>query len=282
MTKLIKCFAILIFCVNDLKSQDLPKAVVLKISGQADIYRKGRKIALQQKDIVSIGDTIGLQKSAVLKLFTQAGKIIETKGPARFIYIVSPRESGSIGITEKFLELLWHDLIKPSRKTGMNPEAIGGAVGGAKRGCNISKQPANGIITSEDTLHFAWDALPGAGNYVFTLKDAEKNEIFNIVTTDTFLILLKRGLLKAEVNNYYWNVTTNREEGDMCDATNSFAFVSKTEMKKRINELVEQVPKEPDDFIYNLKISNQLALKGYYREATEYYEMAYEAYIGQQ
>lgn len=265
--------------INQLTAQVLPKAVVYTITGNVSVFRNGKNVLLKQKDYIFYDDIISIKKSATITLFTQDGKFIELNQAQRYSYkdLQQSLQIRKIGITEKYLELIWHDLFKPSsEKSGLSTKSIGGATGGARRGdCDINIEPLNKSKLSDDTLFFSWKKVPNATFYKFALADNSNNEYFNIMTTDTVLILLKRGLLKDEANTYYWSVDAGGDKMGNCSVvSNAITITSSAEKQIQINALIKEVPNDSDEFIYKLKISDKLAINGWYKEAFEYAKQA--------
>jgi hypothetical protein len=275
--KIIKTTVCLFFTLNAYTQRvQLPNAGVYTIVGKASVKRHGKLVILKQKDYIFDNDTIMVGKSSALTLFTKEFKYLEIRQPGMYPFstLSGGLDAKPVGISKKFAELLWHEFFKPENiKSIISPSAIGGAIGGASRGeCSLLIEPSNNLKLSNDTLFISWRRFQNAKKYRLTLEDNSQNELLNVITKDTTIVLLKRGLLKGESNQFTVTVTPDNDLNEACSSSKiKFTLFSVNESKIIIEALLKQEPSDTNEFLYNIKVSNALALNGWYYEAYEYY-----------
>ncbi len=263
-------------------SAQLPQCYVSTITGSATVARSAGITPLKKGDFIFKTDTIVVKNTSALTLIDYGNKYIVINKPGKFTYkdlqkylAVKPT-----GITESFLKFVWEDLFKPETGAGqVSSSSIGGVTGGASRGgCDMVREPLNGSRMSSDTVYFSWRAVASAKLYRFTLQDPSRNDIINILTRDTSLAILKKDLMQADSASYFWNIAPDVNVSSSCaQPANYFILRSLPGEQKEVQAIIDNASADEDPFIRQLRISNILALKGWYKESFEYYLKAKEA-----
>lgn len=255
----------------------MPEAYVYTIAGKAAVIKSGKQKKLAQKDWLFSTDTITIQAASSLTLCTKDFKFLEITRPGTYPYneLEKTLNHEKTGVMHKLAHFIWHDLFKPENvQSVMSPEAIGGAVGGSKRGCDLKMYPSDNYKTNRDTLRFVWRTLNATASYQFTLKDESAHEIINIITRDTQLVILSRGLLKENSGSFSWNVLAN-DGGSSCATSGNSSFSDLTlfateESKMQIEQLINTIQGDKNSFRYCIDVTNTLAAAGWYDEAYQY------------
>jgi hypothetical protein len=255
-------------------SAQLPQAFVYTIIGEATSLHNGKQAVLKQGSYIFYGDIILAKNKAVITLLNDERKFIVVNKPGKYAYeeLLKTISGKVIGITEAYFKLLWKEFFSPQSQLRASPQAIGMATGGASRGlCDFLINPPTSIKTGDDTLFFRWNALPDAKAYKFTIKKGGDEEIINIITKDTSLTLLKRGLIAEDSNTYYWGIVPEPVSNGCNGSLNNFTVFTLREMQKQVNRIVNSVQPDTDLFLYNITISNLLGMSGWQEEAYQYY-----------
>jgi hypothetical protein len=258
----------------------LPQAFVYTIIGEATSLHNGKQSVLKQGSYIFYGDVITAKNKAVITLLNDDRKFIIVNKPGKYTYeeLLKTISGKVIGITEAYFKLLWKEFFSPQSQLRVSPQAIGLATGGASRGgCDFLINPPSRIKTVADTLFFQWNILPGAKTYRFTLKKNGDEEIINIITKDTSLMLLKRGLMAEDSNTYYWGIMSEPVLNGCNESLSNFTIFTVRELQKQINRIVNSVPPDADLFLYNIAISNLLGVNGWQEQAYQYYLKAMAA-----
>ena len=250
----------------------MPQCYVSTITGSASVIHNAKTSVLKKGDFIFKADTIIAKPAAVVTLIDYTNKILTLNKAGKFTYADLQKSlvSKSTGITEAYFKFIWEDLFKPEAREAISPRNIGGATGGASRNaCDLMVSPLNSSKFSDDTLFFNWHTAANTKLYKFTLVDKSKNDIINILTKDTTVAILKKDLLQAETTAYYWKVSAGSNNCAVADSY--FTITSVPEKDKEVTAILNAVSNDGDAFIYNLKVSDILAQKGWHKQAFDYY-----------
>jgi hypothetical protein len=251
----------------------IPSACVLTAVGNS--YKAGR-ILLKPRSFILREDSIIVTKGAVLSILGDDNTyiVINQIGKYKYSELKKHFDMKPTGISERFFKLIWNGLFKSASEQRISKgEVIGNAFGATIKGsCDDLIEPVNNFMLSRDTILFRWKSTEDAETYKFTLKNEKQDELINLITHDTVLTLLKRGLLINSSTTYYWNLTpVGSKTVDCSDSPHFFVVMSKSECQKRVKNLVQQVPINADEALYLLKLSEHLALNGFYDESQKHY-----------
>ena len=123
--------------------------------------------------------------------------------------LVKTKQDQVPGVTQKYLNLVWNELLNPKQDyTNFSNSNVGGVYGGVSRGdaCNNLIFPIKGLRTSSDSLHFKWLNTSPATSYELLIYNNEGKEVVNMPVKDTEKTLDIVQSLHAVTGNYYWLV----------------------------------------------------------------------------
>jgi hypothetical protein len=252
----------------------LPQAGVYNMVGKTTLIRNGKSVLLKQKDLLYIGDYLQLPNGSFVRIFTQDYKFIEINKPGKYKFdslykkfIVKEK-----GLTAKYAEMVYHELFQPQKlKEAISPKTIGRVKGAVTRECNLFITPNTNFKSANDTINIIWQATNTSTAYLLTIEDENGKELFNIVTKDTLVTLLKKGLLKSNYTTYRLLLSSETE----CKKSETqFTIFSSVEKQNQVEKIVAAIPKDDDTFFYYLKIADALGNEGWYLEAFEYHKKA--------
>lgn len=275
------CVALFLLCTTKFSfaQTELPKALVITITGNASIYHNNKPKQLKQYQQIFSNDVIHVKKATIIELIDIDGQSVTINQPGSYNYktLKQNLKEKPNNIVAKFFNMLWDDFFRPPpERIPVTEKSIGIVSGGSPRGnCNSMIDPLDKSKLCEDTITFRWHPVIGYSSYQFTLEDEQRNEILNIILKDTVIIFLKRGLLKDVSNAYSWKVIAEQSQLVSCaQVFNSFTIAAKSERDRQVNEIIAETARNTDEFIFYMNISKNLALKGWHHESFEYYKKA--------
>ena len=138
----------------------VPEYFVNLVTGKAAITKPGSgPVAIKQKDTVYKNDKIVLEKGTELTLVNKSGNylVLNAAGTYRNSDLAKMDIIKNEGITKRFLELAFHELLDPHHDfEKFKKENAAGVSGGVFRGdeCRNRIFPVNGLKTSATSIVF--------------------------------------------------------------------------------------------------------------------------------
>ncbi|HUS00859.1 MAG TPA: hypothetical protein VMY77_03990 [Chitinophagaceae bacterium] len=219
----------------------IPEYYVYLVKGDIKIaHPKAKIVPLKQNSLVFKEDEFIVTKNSEVTLVNRDAKyiVINKQGKIKINDLGKSIHNSYTGVTEKYLKLLWHELLDPNYDySKFKLQNIAGVYGGVSRGeenCENVIFPISGLKTSFDSLHFFWKKIDSINTYHMVIYDATGEKIFNKAVSDTQLIisLSKEGLIK---NGKY--VLSIKEPLSGCEegTAHVFEILSKEQEQKIIN-----------------------------------------------
>lgn len=226
----------------------LPEYYVYLVKGNV-LQKKpnGPATPVKQKELVYKTDVLIINKDAALTLVNKEQKnlVLTEAGSYRVADLGKKLHVSNTGITKKYLNLLWHELLDPNYDySKLKKENLAASWGGVSRGdlCNNRIFPINGLKTSADSIHFRWEATSPSSIYTLQLFNGDGTEVMTKELKDTLAVLPVKQVVNSRNGKYYWLVKSN--DGTCEDEVPLyFEILSKDEEVKLIQGLLAL----PDD-----------------------------------
>ena len=162
----------IVFCRQSMAQ--LPDYYVYLVTGEITITKPGAKpVVVKQKDLVFKNDILVLKKGTSVTLVDKDASFftLNNQLSCRGSDVVKKaNKKSNDGVTGKYLQLLYHELLDPSHDfEKFKKENIAGVRGGVSRGdeCNNRIFPVNGLKTSRYSLVFRWHKTSPSSDYSF-------------------------------------------------------------------------------------------------------------------
>lgn len=189
----------------------IPEYYVYLVKGDIKIvHLKSKPVLLKQNSLVFKDDELILTKNSEVTLVNRDSKylVINKEGKTKIRELLQGRHDTYTGVTKKYLQLLWHELLDPNYDySKFKLQNIAGVYGGVSRGDEDCKNlifPISGLKTSSDSVQFIWKKSNPNNNYNLFIYDVTGKEVFSKTLRDTqFIISLSKNLLLAK-GKYVW------------------------------------------------------------------------------
>jgi hypothetical protein len=207
-----KLLFVSIFFAASYCNAQLPDYYTYLVKGQATVMKPGAKaMLLKQNSFIYKADEIALQNGAEVTLVDKDQNffVLRSAGIYPAKGLVKTKGAQVPGVTQKYLSLVWNELLNPKQDyANFSNSNVGGVSGGVFRGlaCNNLIFPIKGLRTSSDSIHFKWlNTSPGA-DYMLLIYDHAGKEVLNMQVADTQKTLSLAQSLHSVTGNYYWLV----------------------------------------------------------------------------
>ena len=204
----------IVFCRQSVAQ--LPDYYVYLVTGEITITKPGAKpVVVKQKDLVFKNDVLVLKKGTSVTLVDKDASFftLNNQLSCRGSDVVKKaNKKSNDGVTGKYLQLLYHELLDPSHDfEKFKKENIAGVRGGVSRGdeCNNRIFPVNGLKTSQYSLVFRWHKTSPSSDYSFFIYDAQGTELVSAKSKDTFLVVSLHEKLRGKPGKYFWRVISH-------------------------------------------------------------------------
>jgi hypothetical protein len=206
-------FLLLLISVCLQTGAQLPDYYVYLVTGEVTITKPGAKpVPVKQKDLVYKNDILTLKKGMSVTLVDRDASFLTLNSPIKCSGSELNQKAGkkgNDGVTGKYLQLLYHELLDPSHDfEKFKKQNIAGIRGGVSRGdeCNNRIFPINGLKTSAASIVFKWHATSPASGYSFEIYDGENKLVDSIHVKDTVYTIVVSEALKGKRGTFKWRV----------------------------------------------------------------------------
>ena len=267
---------IILFLISGLSVRaQLPEYYVDLYLGDVQIIKPGKKpVQVKKRMLIFPEDILLLKKDGQRVTLVNKEKqyiILTAKGNYKISNLSKLPHEKTFGITEKFLNLIWEELLDPgSFSRDANLKTIAGSWGGVNRGsCDFIGVPADNFATEEPAIEFSWRVMDSTKHYRFTLFDRNSNIKLRLIIRDTLISLSNANFLPLPENRYYWQVESVENK---CGNTPRYLlnWLNAQTYMLKTNELIQSVKKDENAHYY-LEVCKVLYAKGFYKMAAEYF-----------
>lgn len=271
--------ALFLFLSTDVSAQ-FPEFYVYLYKGEVSVLANNKKKnKVQPRQLIFSTDQLLLkEEKSEITLVDKSGNFVVVRGKGYHkVSDISTTSTASNSITQKYLRLVWEDLLDPTHTNKSKIESIAASWGGAVRsGCDITKFPKNGYKSSAETIHFAWRPSLSDSSYKFLIVDIHDNQIINEVVRDTQINVATKNLGIAG-ESFYWSIQPTENSCRSVPKYRIDLIDSKTE-NEQVQALKKTIPEQNDLVIYNLQIAELLGRQGFMDKAITYIEKADKAF----
>lgn len=198
--------------------------------------------------------------------------VLSKKGSYKLSEISKLPVSKPKGITQKYFELLWEELLNPgSISRDEKVKKIAGSWGGIIRGiCNLKETPEENTVSAENWITFNWPSFDGTTKYRFSIFDKNSEMLYQFIIRDTTITINRKNFVKESVNTFYWQAESE-EAPDNKTCKNKLNWLTPEEYRKQSELLIKSIQGNYN-LNYNLEVSNKLFENGFYKLALGYFE----------
>ena len=253
----------------------IPEYYVYLVKGDITVQKANKKVEkIKQKDLIFKEDVLTLPKNSEVTLVNKDASYVVLNAPAT----IKASELGKkihesyTGVTKKYLNLVWHELLDPNYDyTKFKQQNLGGVWGGVSRGdnCNNLIFPVNGLKTSMDSIMFKWHKTSTSSDYTLTIFDGMGAEIVKLPVGDTVRWVNLKQVIKTGPGKYYWLIKSSK--GDCEDEVPLyFELMSANDEIALVSSLLPQTL--GNDLVTNLEKLDKLEKNALILKASEYYQ----------
>ncbi|MGZ5245290.1 MAG: hypothetical protein ACXWD4_15320 [Bacteroidia bacterium] len=193
-------------------AQQMPDYIVYLVKGEVTTHKgTGKPVKVKQHQFIYGPETITVKQGAEVTLSDKSGASFVLNSPKAYaVRSLSKRQIKSTdNLTQKYLHLLYHELLDPGHDYNkFKKENVGGVWGGVNRSgdCGNLLFPVVGTKTADKTVQFKWRNTSRANNYFVKVYNSEAKEVVSLPAKDTFLTIdLAKYIPEAE-GKYYWRI----------------------------------------------------------------------------
>ena len=273
---------ILIFLSGICRAQ-LPEYYVYLVKGDITVQKPNKKTEkIKQKQLLFKEDILTLTKNSEVTLVNKDANylVLNTPGTIRASELGKKTHDSYTGVTKKYMNLVWHELLDPDYDlTKFKQQNLGGVWGGVSRGeaCNNLIFPINGLKTSMDSVMFKWHKTSQTPDYTFYIYDGMGAEVVKMQVRDTIKTINLKQILSSRPGKYYWLVKSNDGSCEE-EVPLYFEFMSRKDEAALVESLIQQV--QYDDLISALDKLDRLEKNALILKASDYYTAVIKANPG--
>ena len=242
----MKFLLLLLFFFGSFKCHaQFPQYYVFLIKGNVTVLNNSKKkVPLRQNDFLYETDKILFQQGAELTLVDHEKRFFNIYGrkevPVKDLAKLFSAKKNT-GITVKYLELLWDELLDPQESSSkVTNRNVGAVWGGISRGetCVQSIFPTDSVLTSIDTITFKWHPLDDKLEYELYIYNDRKEPIAVFQTADTSLSVKVSGWLTGKRSDLFWRL---KSKTDTCGhwKLNNLSILDRETEEKLIQSLIK-------------------------------------------
>lgn len=235
----MKFFFLLLFATFKLAAQQMPEYVVYLVKGDV-MVQKNNSVPekVKQHRFLYRPETLILKPGAEVTLSNKDGISFHLKAPQSYPVssIAKLQANAGKSVTQKYLNLLYHELLDPNHDYNkFKKENAGGVWGGVQRssGCGNLLFPSAGAKISDEKVPFTWRKTAKDNDYQLTVYDEDGNELKKIAVQDTLIELANEKLALLQPGKYYWKVQST-SAGCEDEVPQEFEIISPEE-KNRVD-----------------------------------------------
>lgn len=176
----------------------------------------------------------------------------------------------SHGVMEKYLHLVWEELLHPGKDYSSFKAKNLGTWGGVTRGlCTTVEYPYLNMILCTDTLSFIWKPDEEGITYELLVKDTRGSGIKLMLLKDTIATVPVHGWLKGSARSFSWSV---QNPNDPCTPLPEYKFTLMTReaYNAKVIEISNSITGKDNKHRLYLDIAETMEKQGFYDAAAEY------------
>jgi hypothetical protein len=197
-----------------------PDYIVYLVTGKATLAQRGTQpVQLKQYQPVFKNSTIIIPRGIQVTLVNKKGDFLVLDRPGSYSFsnpALSIANRTNEGLTQKYLRLLFDELVDPSSDLEtFRKKNITAVWGGVDRGpcpCKNRIFPDSGFKTADSLIRFSWHSTSQTSQYLLELINdhAVKVAAFNVTDTTRLVDMRKIG----QPGKYYWQVSSKDGGGE--------------------------------------------------------------------
>lgn len=267
----MKYTILLLLICSRATAQKLPDYIVYLVKGEVTARGKNEApVPLKQNQFIYSSQTILVTKGAEITLSNKEGASFVLNSPGTYpVRLLAGKKSPPVdNLTQKYLYLLYHDLLDPGHDYNkFKKQNVGGVWGGVNRSgeCGNLLFPVQGARTSDNTLFFKWRKTNALNNYVLKIYSDEAKEVISLPVKDTSYALDLANFTTMAKGKYYWRI---QSEASACEDETPFAFELIT--REEEEQIIGGLEKAGTDLSQKFAIVNKLENFGLVTAARKY------------